>query len=89
MTGLRQGELIALRWRDVDWTAARVRVRQNHVLGEFGTPKSRRSTRSVPMADDVAAELERLYRATEARIARQPRDDELVFVDPLTGEPLN
>ena len=89
MTGLREGELIALRWRDVDWTAARVRVRQNYVLGEFGTPKSKRSTRSVPMADDVAAELERLYRATEARIARQPRDDELVFVDPLTGEPLN
>jgi len=41
------------------------------------------------MADDVAAELERLYRATEARIGREPREDELVFVDPLTGEPLN
>ena len=53
MTGLRQGELIALRWLDVDWTAARVRVRQNYVLGEFGTPKSKRSTRSVPMADAV------------------------------------
>ena len=32
--------------RDVDWTAARIRVRQNYVLGEFGTPKSRRSTRT-------------------------------------------
>jgi integrase len=39
MTGLRQGELIALRWRDVDWTAGRIRVRQNFVRGEFGTPK--------------------------------------------------
>ncbi len=45
MTGLRAGELVALRWRDVDWVVARVRVRQNYVLGEFGTPKSRRSTR--------------------------------------------
>jgi integrase len=89
MTGLRQGELIALRWRDVDWTAARVRVRQNYVLGEFGTPKSKRSTRSVPMADPVAAELERLYQATEARTGSPPRDDELVFADPLTGGPLN
>ena len=48
MTGLREGELIALRWRDVDWAASRVRVRQNYVLGEFGTPKSKRSPRSVP-----------------------------------------
>jgi integrase len=40
MTGLRLGELIALRWRDVDWSASKVRVRSNYVLGEFGTPKS-------------------------------------------------
>ena len=30
MTGLRQGELVALRWSDVDWTAARIRVRRNY-----------------------------------------------------------
>jgi integrase len=48
MTGLRQGELIALRWSDVDWTAQRVRVRRSHVLGECDTPESRRSVRSVP-----------------------------------------
>jgi integrase len=83
MTGLRQGELVALRWRDVDWIAGRVRVRQNHVLGEFGTPKSRRSTRSVPMADAVAGELERLYQASGG-----PGDDDLVFADPLTAGPL-
>lgn len=29
MTGLRQGELIALRWRDVDWSAGRLRVRRS------------------------------------------------------------
>ena len=83
MTGLRQGELIALRWRDVDWTAGRVRVRQNYVLGEFGTPKSRRSTRSVPLADAVAGELERLFQQS----GRQA-DDDLVFADPVTGAPL-
>jgi integrase len=84
MTGLRQGELCALRWRDVDWPAARVRVRQNYVLGEFGTPKSRRSTRSVPMADVVAGELDRLYVA-----AGDPDDDVLVFADPFTAGPLD
>jgi integrase len=84
MTGLRQGELVALRWRDVDWPAARLRVRQNHVLGEFGTPKSRRSTRSVPMADPVGAALDELFKASPAQ-----GDDDLVFADPVTGGPLS
>jgi integrase len=84
MTGLRHGELIALRWRDVDWTAMRVRVRQNYVLGEYGTPKSKRSTRSVPLAAEAGGELERLFKVS----ARQG-DDDLVFADPLTGGPLS
>lgn len=84
MTGLRQGELVALRWRDVNWTAGRIRVRQNYVLGEFGTPKSRRSTRSVPMADALAGELDRLYQTSNWR-----GDDDLVFADPHEGGPLN
>jgi integrase len=83
MTGLRQGELIALRWRDVDWRAARIRVRQNYVRGEFGTPKSRRSTRSVPMADAVGGELDRL-----CQLSTNTGDDELVFADPHTDGPL-
>lgn len=48
-TGMRQGELIALRWRDVDWSARRIRVRRNYVRGEYGTPKSKRSSRAVPL----------------------------------------
>jgi integrase len=83
-TGLRHGELLALRWRDVDWTVMRIRVRQNWVLGEFGTPKSKRSTRSVPMAADVGGELERLFKQS-----RFQGDDDLVFADPHTGEPLS
>jgi integrase len=84
MTGLRQGELVALRWRDVDWPAARVRVRQSYVLEEFGTPKSKRSTRSVPMADAVGGALERLFKASSCQ-----GDEDLVFADPLTGAPLS
>jgi integrase len=86
MTGLRLGELCALRWRDIDWTASAIRVRENYVLGEFGAPKSRRSFRSVPMADPVAAGLDRYYKASG-----EPGDDVLVFPDPrprVAGEPL-
>jgi integrase len=84
MTGLRQGELLALRWRDVDWLAARIRVRQNYVLGEFGAPKSKRSTRSVPMADEVAGELDRLF-----KLSRWQGDDDLVFAHPVNGAPIS
>jgi integrase len=83
MTGLRRGELLALRWCDVDWLAQRIRVRQNYVRGQFGTPKSKRSTRSVPMALEVAAELERL-----SKTSRFNADDDLVFGHPASGEPI-
>jgi integrase len=83
MTGMRQGELLALRWQDVDWAAGKIRIRQNYVRGEFGTPKTRRSTRSVPMGDVLAAELERHFQGSAWQA-----DDDLVFANPDTGEPL-
>jgi integrase len=82
MTGLRQGELAALRWQDLDWSASLVRVRRSFSRGEFGTPKSRRSSRAVPLADRVAAELERHFQ----RSAFQG-DTDLVFAHPQTGRP--
>jgi len=60
MAGMRQGELLALRWQDVDWPAQRLRVRRTLVRGEFGTPKSGRG-RSVPLADRLGGELDRLH----------------------------
>jgi integrase len=84
MTGLRLGELRALRWRDVDRPSARVRVRRNYVRGEFGTPKTRRAERSVPLAATVADALDRLFDASARRGA-----NDLVFADPLAGGPLN
>ena len=61
-----------------------IRVRRNFVRGEFGTPKSKRSTRSVPLATRVATELERLFQESERR-----RDEDLVFAHPTTGKPID
>ena len=62
--GLRRGELVALRWRDVDFVGRKIIVRRA-LSGEteLRSTKSRRA-REVPLADQAAAALERL---------RQPR----------------
>jgi integrase len=84
MTGLRQGELLGLRWRDVDFNASRLRVVSPYVRGEFADPKSVGSARSVPMADRVADAPRELHRAT---VFERPQD--LVFGHPDTGNPLD
>jgi integrase len=84
MTGLRRGELLALRWRDVDWDNGLIRVRRSYTRGEFGTPKSRRSQRAVPLADAVASELER-----HLQQAHFTEDDHLVFAHPVLGTVLD
>lgn len=83
MTGMRQGELLALRWRDVDWTAKRIRVRRNFTRGHWSTPKSRSGERSVPLANKVAEELR-----THQRRSGFSDEDDLVFANPLSGEVL-
>ena len=84
MSGLRMGELLALRWLDVDWQAQRIRVRRSYVRGHLGTPKSRRGSRSVPLADRLGGELDRLHRETAYQA-----DEDLVFGNPHTGTPLD
>jgi integrase len=78
-TGLRLGELRAMRWRDVDFAKHLVHVRGNYTHGAEGVPKSGR-VRSVPLIDQAAKALDQLSwreRFTDA--------DDLVFVDDLGG----
>jgi integrase len=82
MTGMRRGELVGLRWGDVDWEAKRIRVRRSYVRGEFGAPKSRRSSRSVPLTDRLAGELQRHWEA-----ASYNREQDLVFAHPVSRKP--
>ena len=58
-TGLRMGELLALRWRDVDFTGATIRVRGSWAGGVLTTPKSGK-VRAVPVAPDLASALAQL-----------------------------
>jgi integrase len=55
-TGLRRGELLALRWEDLDLKAGKMLVRQNIVRGHIGTPKSGKP-REIPLGKATVAAL--------------------------------
>jgi integrase len=76
-TGLRMGELLALRWRDVDFAGSTIRVRASWAGSALTTPKSGK-VRSVPLAPDVASTLAQLGRR-EHWIG----EDDLVFASEL------
>jgi integrase len=86
VTGIRQSELIGLRWRDVDWRSQRIRIRNAFVRGEHsGEGKSELSTRrSVPMTDQLMSELKQRRDRSAFR-----GNSQLVFAHPQLGTPLD
>jgi len=81
-TGLRRGEVLALRVRDCDFQRQVVRVEHSLDGQALGTPKSGK-TRSVPMHPDVARALAKLLQRE-----RFTGPDDFVFVG-SRGEPLD
>jgi integrase len=94
-TGMRQGELLALRWGDVDLDRRTLQVRsslQRAVEGfEFAEPKTASSRRSVSITEAAASALRR-HRAAQAserlRVGAAWADLGLVFANKV-GEPLD
>lgn len=73
-TGLRLGELLALRWSDIDFAAQVIRVRRSYnAHGGLTTPKSGK-VRSVPLVTEVAQAL-----ASLAQREHFAGDGDLVF----------
>ncbi len=77
MTGMRQGELLAIRWIDLDWTARRLRVVDNFTRGrlEPRSPimagRSRCPTASRPSL--IATSSARRFRTTATSSSAIPR----------------
>ncbi|MGC8486459.1 MAG: site-specific integrase, partial [Candidatus Baltobacteraceae bacterium] len=97
-TGLRQGELLALRWGAIDLDRRILRVRQSLEMvregdvriARFKEPKTERSRREVPLSR-MAVEVLRRQRVEQARarlaLGAAWGDETLVFPNPATGEP--
>jgi integrase len=84
-TGLRLGELRALRWRDVDRERRLIRVERAYSRQDVRRPKTESGIRSVPLFPSV----ESAFRELAARAVERGRyaPDELVFGS-IRGTPL-
>ena len=83
LTGLRIGEIVALRWKRVNLLRGTIEVAESYSDGEFGSPKTRSSNRVIPISDFLRALLESHRAGTKCTA-----QNDLVFCTP-TGTPLN
>jgi integrase len=83
LTGLRRGELFALRWWDVDEANRSLRVRAAVYEGVFDDPKTTASLRTIPLPDAAL----RLLAAWKARTKRTAAH-ELIF-STVSGKPIS
>jgi len=51
LTGLRRGELFALRWGALDFERKLIHVRESVYEGQFDSPKTRSSFRKIPLGE--------------------------------------
>ncbi len=81
-TGLRAGELCALRWSDIDLDRGILSVRQTYSHGRFGEPKTESGRREVEMDFDLTGEL-KIWKEQSVKNAHN-----LIFTA-NNGEPIN
>jgi integrase len=60
LTGLRVGEILGLRWGDVDFASAELRVNQRCYRGDMDSPKTRCSQRTLPLSPECLQPLKRM-----------------------------
>jgi integrase len=83
LTGLRIGELLALRWKHVNFVHDVIQVRETVYEGRFGTPKTKSSRSDVPMSQPVREVFMTQHNERTAADA-----DQLIFTS-RNGSPMN
>jgi integrase len=83
LTGMRIGEILALRWKAIDFTRRSIQVRETVSEGRFGSPNTKSSRRDIPISQPVCDAL-------QAQLARcQQRGSENLAFTTRKQTPLN
>lgn len=82
LTGMRRGELLGLKWGDIDWNSGLVFVRRSLWRGQLVSTKSERAARAIVMSPKLAKTL-KLH-----KLATLGSDLDLIFCN-TDGKPLD
>ena len=82
MTGARQGEILGLKWSDVDFSKKQISINRTFNMGRFFTPKTKGSARRIDLAPMIVREL------AAWQLLSGGRNDGLVFSNEA-GQPMN
>jgi integrase len=82
MSGARQGELIGLKWSDVDWQNNQIHIQRTFNSQSWFDVKTRTSNRRVDLGPSMMADL-KLW-----RLACPPHKQNLIFPNE-SGQPMN
>jgi integrase len=78
-SGLRVGELLGLKWEDVDFKQNAIHIQRSIVKQKIGLPKTEASQKPIPMNREVAKAL-RLWKMKTT----YNRPDDWVYASPVT-----
>ncbi|UCF84689.1 MAG: site-specific integrase [Desulfobacteraceae bacterium] len=81
-SGARQGELLGLKWKDVDWENSQIHIQRTFNKGRFFTTKTKGSNRKVDLGPTVLTELKKW------KLACPKTELDLVFPND-EGKPMN
>ncbi|MGO9534059.1 MAG: tyrosine-type recombinase/integrase [Syntrophobacteraceae bacterium] len=90
MSGARQGELLGLKWSDLDFAGNQLHVQRTYTKGRFFNTKTRTSNRKIDLGPAVIAELRKW------KLACPPSELDLMFPNEAqypdgkpNGKPIN
>jgi len=96
--GLRRGELLALKWSDIDYKNKTISIQRNLVRGgDDGTelilkePKTEESTRAIPISDNIIALLKKQelkQKGNKLKIGKYYKDSNFIFTTEM-GDLIN